>query len=116
MEETSDRDTLGALFNFLEHFELVFDMDWEYTVSVLKDTFSRTEYHELGDGCWIEKNGTFIRTGIEDEGNNWFNRGSLLVSYRAAKSAMVKFRSRNDGFALAVKERYPQLPWSLPCP
>lgn len=54
---------------FMISFELVFDSDWDFTESCIED------------GSYI--NGTFIDPQVEDERNNWGNRGGLLKAYRA---------------------------------
>ncbi len=57
--------------NFISAFDLIFNIDWEYTKLCLEDTeFS------------ISTNGTFINPGVGDEGNNWGNRPFLLNSFR----------------------------------
>ena len=68
-----DRAYNEAVSDFIDHFELVFDNDWEYTL----DNLSPDAVH-----CFIEKEGTFIHPGVDDESNNWGNRGSLLNAYR----------------------------------
>lgn len=60
-------------------FELVFDHDWAFTnpkLSVENQT------------SFISKDGTFLSPKVQDESNNWGNRGSLLRSYRDLVEAM----------------------------
>jgi hypothetical protein len=64
----------SALSDFLICFEAVFgDADWDMTLDIL-----------TGDGLkhYIRPSGTFLDPGVEDESNNWGNRGALLASYR----------------------------------
>ena len=70
-------ELLKALIYFFESFELVFDHDWSTTQANLEDPSS-----------FIHNDGTFIRPLVEDEGNNWGNRGSLLAAYRDLRSHM----------------------------
>ena len=68
---------LSALMGFWIRFEAVFgEADWEMTRDVL--TCDMLEHY-------IHPNGTFLEPGVEDESNNWGNRGSLLSSYRILK-------------------------------
>lgn len=67
---------LSALMSFWSSFEAVFgDADWPTTLCNLQDDAKYL----------IDPNGTFLEPGVEDESNNWGNRGSLLASYRRLK-------------------------------
>lgn len=57
--------------NFLLGFDAVFDDDWEHTKLCLEES-----------RYYINKDGTFINPKVQDEENNWANRGALLTSYR----------------------------------
>lgn len=57
--------------DFMLSFNAVFDLDWDHT----KLCFAESKYY-------IEPRGTFINPGVEDEENNWGNRGGLLSAYR----------------------------------
>ncbi len=57
--------------NFLSAFDLVFNIDWQYTKLCLEE----------GDTL-ISSYGTFIDPKVDIEGNNWGNRVPLLNSYR----------------------------------
>ena len=71
---------LSALMSFWCSFEAVFgDADWEMTKGVL--TCDMLDWY-------IHPNGTFLEPGVEDESNNWGNRGSLLSSYRRLKQQL----------------------------
>ena len=59
-----------AVFDFLCAFAIVFDNDWSFTLSKIKDDFSG------------ETDATFLHPNVADESNNWGNRGSLLSSFR----------------------------------
>ena len=65
-----------AVAFFVQTFELVFHNDWEMTMD------------RCQDAMFINKNGTFLVPEVEDESNNWANRGSLLASYRRLRSLM----------------------------
>jgi len=70
------KELLDAVSSFVSSFELVFDIDWELTQSIIADPKHFIE-------------GTFIHPNVEDESNNWWNRGSLLGSYRHLKALLV---------------------------
>lgn len=57
--------------NFMLSFHGVFDNDWEHTKLCLE-----------GSKDYIDSNGTFINPLVDDEENNWANRGYLLNNYR----------------------------------
>ena len=69
------------LSDFMVSFELVFDIDWDFTNSCLT-----CDYPEH----FIAPGGTFLYPEIEDESNNSANRGSLLSSYRRLVAEMEK--------------------------
>jgi hypothetical protein len=56
--------------DFVSSFEEVFDHDWEMTKGCITEEFM------------IRESGTFLAPGVDDEFNNWGNRGALLESYR----------------------------------
>ena len=64
-------ELLRAIDLFASMFELVFDNDW-----------STTQDNIANSAHLIDEQGTFIRPLIEDEGDNWANRGALLSAYR----------------------------------
>lgn len=81
---TANRDDmvelLLALGEFMSCFELVFDLDWEMTKMCVRE-----------DAGWlIDKEGTFLRPLVDDERNNWHNRGALLSAYRHMVACMKK--------------------------
>ena len=78
-QSDNDRELEEAISDFVSIFELVFDNDWEKTKSSITDSSYVTE-----DG------GTFIHPGVVDESNNWWNRGSLLSSYRRLLEVMER--------------------------
>jgi hypothetical protein len=57
---------------FLDNFKLMFNNDWEYTKSMIKQ-----DNAEL-----ITGDGTFLEPGVESESDGWANRSALLESYR----------------------------------
>ena len=81
-----DQKLIDQLNDFIDHFELVFDNDWDTTKARIK---AAREF-----GC----EGSFLVTDTYDESNNWANRGSLLSSYRELVSLMVKRRIRKSTF------------------
>lgn len=80
---------MRAAFAFLDAFELVFGVDWEYTKNAL----------QIQDSAFVARTDTFIAPGIENEGDNWGNRAHLLASFR-------KFRedARRSGY-VPLEER-----------
>ncbi|MDT7855091.1 hypothetical protein RQM47_00380 [Rubrivirga sp. S365] len=70
-----------ALGAFASSFELVFDNDWDVT----KD--------RIADEHFVSPSGTFINPSVEDEHNNWANRGSLLADYRRLRELMDEYNS-----------------------
>jgi hypothetical protein len=72
-----NEELLDAVVDFVEHFELVFDADWEVTQANIRNS----EF-------LISERGTFVEPGVEDEANNWGNRGSLLDSYRHLRALL----------------------------
>lgn len=61
----------NLISNFLTSFDLVFNLDWEHSKICLEEC-----------SYFIEPTGTFVDPGVEDEENNWSNRGILLKNYR----------------------------------
>ena len=79
-----DHDFLvDAIEKFLEKFETVFDAEWDKTKSSLKIT-------ESMNGWPIAKDGTFLNPKVDNEFNNWYSRGDLLVFYRGLKNLLPK--------------------------
>lgn len=72
----SNPELLITLRRFIDSFEVVFgECDWPITLCNLQDDAKYL----------IDPNGTFLEPGVEDESNNWGNRGSLLADYRRLK-------------------------------
>jgi hypothetical protein len=67
-----------AISKFITSFELVFDNDWEMTKNCITNDIL------------ICDNGTFIHPDVNDESNNWSNRGGLLDTYRHLLDVMDK--------------------------
>ncbi len=70
-------ELLKAVDAFARMFELVFDNDWPTTQRNIADPTNL-----------IEEQGTFIQPLVEDERNNWANRGALLDAYRRLLQCM----------------------------
>ena len=67
---------------FLDTFELVFDIDWEFTKSRILDEDFISE-----EGTFLEPvRGKFFTGG---KGDNWGNRSSLLAAYREFKAFAI---------------------------
>lgn len=67
---------------FLSAFELVFDIDWDYTKLSILDEYL------------ISKKGTFINPFpgehfMGGKGDNWANRSHLLAAYRELKAFAI---------------------------
>jgi|HubBroStandDraft_1064217.scaffolds.fasta_scaffold960356_2 hypothetical protein len=77
-----------AIAEFMYYFELVFHQDWEFSRGILSSDIKE---------AYITEEGTFLEPLVEDEGNNWGNRGCLLASYRdlikLLDEAKIDFRS-----------------------
>lgn len=76
MPDADRLDAAGeALLDLVQSMALVFDLNWEMTSGQL----------EAPHLPWvIAAGGTFLRPNVEDESNNWANRGALLAAYRRA--------------------------------
>ena len=70
-------ELLRAIDMFASMFDLVFDSDWSTTQESITDS-----------AYLIDEQGTFIRPLVEDESNNWANRGALLSAYRHLRQCM----------------------------
>lgn len=77
----SDPELLITLRRFLDSFETVFgERDWWLTREAIAGPLAEHNIHP---------NGTFLEPGVEDESNNWANRGSLLSAYRRLKHQLA---------------------------
>ncbi|WP_019506782.1 hypothetical protein [Pleurocapsa sp. PCC 7319] len=70
------------LQEFIDSFELVFDIDWDFTKESVRDEYL------------IKENGTFLDPFPEKhftggKGDNWSNRSSLLAAYRELKAFAI---------------------------
>jgi hypothetical protein len=86
-------EMIRAARDFVASFEAVFGDDWQYTKEMLgiQDEY---ESHEQAVACRalgletisiISEGGTFLEPGVEDETEDWGNRGALLQRYRQLK-------------------------------
>jgi hypothetical protein len=71
----------NLLTEFMSSFELVFDNDWEFSQGCLRDDWQQH---------FIVPGGTFLNPGVNDESNNWANRGHLLDVHRRLVGEMKK--------------------------
>jgi hypothetical protein len=69
----------NAILEFIDSFEGVFQHDWDMTKECITD--------EL----FINKKGNFIDPKVNDESNNWANRGHLLNRYRDLKKILESY-------------------------
>ena len=87
-------ETLRAVRDFVASFEAVFDDDWEYTKEMLgigeEAPDQEAALREIGLVTipFVSRNGTFLKPLIEDEIENWGNRGALLQHYRRLKALL----------------------------
>lgn len=79
----SNLDIVPLVSSFLDTFELVFDLDWDFTQGVL-DSDVRQFY--------ISPEGTFTSPLVDDERNNWHNRAALLEAYRELRQHLDGLR------------------------
>lgn len=86
----------GKTVEFIKAFEEVFHNDWKYTeemLGVYKETEEqKNNAKEMGLETIeiISEEGTFLRPRIEDETEDWGNRGALLKAYRTLKMYIDK--------------------------
>ena len=79
---------------FVDAFEEVFDRDWNYSKQMLGIRKQTKEEMESDAKLGIEiipiiaDDGTFIYPRVEDETEDWGNRGRLLAAYRALKEVL----------------------------
>jgi len=69
-KERQVRELREALVGFLDHFEWMFNSDWEHTLACITS------------GYMIDPEGTFLNPKVDDPYSNWTNRGSLLDAYQ----------------------------------
>ena len=92
-----------TLIEFLESFEEVFGRDWAYTKQVLgisdesEETLRNMQEMGLETIYMIEPGGTFIDPKVDDETEDWGNRGQLLKTYRKLKELVNQNRPAADG-------------------
>lgn len=90
-EHTMPDDALLAMREFIEAFETVFDADWEYTKSMLGIREESAEQKAFAEKMGLEgidfiaPSGTFLHPQVDDEVEDWGNRGLLLQRYRRIK-------------------------------
>ena len=65
-----DKELYDSAVEFMGSFERVFGNDWDHTRSSIS----------VEDRRYIK--GTFLAPNVEDESNDWSNRGALLSAYR----------------------------------
>ena len=100
--KNSDFDKI--LREFLESFEEVFDRDWDYTKEMLgiSDEDETEEQKEALQKVGLETiyvispDGTFINPKVDDEIEDWGNRGKLLETYRKLKKLIGEKQSSSD--------------------
>jgi hypothetical protein len=84
-----------ALLELVDSLAAVFDIDWEFTSEQL---------HVRTEPWFIAPGATFLRPGVDDESNNWANRGALLAAYRDAVRVL---RSRGIPLEDYIEESMP---------
>lgn len=78
---------------FLDAFEEVFDRDWSHTKSMLGIHAETEKQKKAAADMGLEsipvvaEDGTFVHPNVEDEVEDWGNRGRLLAAYRELKKA-----------------------------
>ena len=90
-----------TLLEFLESFEEVFHNDWNYTKEMLgiheetEQNSQNSQRLDLETIYTISPEGTFLEPKIDDETEDWGNRGELLEKYRNLKRLISnqKFRA-----------------------
>ena len=85
-----------SIADFLDLFEEVFDRDWEYSkemMGIRKETEEEkraAKEMNLETIEIISSDGTFINPKVENETEDWGNRGALLREYRILKVLLKK--------------------------
>jgi len=87
-------NTTEILKQFIEMFEEVFDKDWKYTKEML-GVIDETDEQKLNAKAFglgiipiISDDGTFLNPKVNDETEDWGNRGKLLYLYRKLKDSI----------------------------
>ena len=84
-------DMLAAIRDFVTSFEAVFGDDWQYTKEMLGITGETPEQSEAAKAMGLEtipiiaEGGTFLDPRVDDEIEDWGNRGALLRDFRRLK-------------------------------
>ena len=92
-----------VLLEFLESFEEVFHKDWTYTKEMLgiyEDTEEQgqdSQQLDVEQIYIISPEGTFLEPIVEDEIEDWGNRGKLLEKYRNLKKLVSNQKLRAEG-------------------
>ena len=109
MSQVKRRDTMKtelekSIRRFLELFEEVFDNDWKYSKEMMgiypETDEQRRQAKELGLESEsidiIAENGTFVNPNVEDETEDWGNRGALLSEYRKLKKLIEHIDNQRE--------------------
>ncbi|WP_044210114.1 hypothetical protein [Flammeovirga sp. OC4] len=86
-----NKDLKVSITKFLDLFEEVFDRDWEYSKDMMGIKDETEDQKKAAKEMGLESieiiagNGTFINPKVEDETEDWGNRGALLNEYRRLK-------------------------------
>jgi hypothetical protein len=84
-KEVKDLNKLKEyLIDFLGSFDRVFDNDWDMTKGIITDS-------EILD-IFVSPNATFLNPQVDDETNNWHNRGGLLENHRKLISQLKEMK------------------------
>jgi len=89
-----DDKTKNTVKQFLSLFEEVFDKDWEYSKDMMgivgETEQQKRNASEIGlePIDMIASPGTFLNPKVEDEIEDWGNRGALLEKYRELKKLL----------------------------
>ncbi|MDW3195522.1 MAG: hypothetical protein R8G66_24305 [Cytophagales bacterium] len=79
---------------FLNAFEEVFDRDWQYSKEMMgiRDLSEKDKEQDRAMGLEsievISSEGTFLNPNVDDEIEDWGNRGALLQAYRQLKESL----------------------------
>ncbi len=83
-----------SIQNFIKAFEEVFDKDWEYSKRMM-GIYGQSEDQKMLDKKLgleiidiISEEGTFLNPMVDDEIDDWGNRGNLLQQYRILKKIL----------------------------
>ena len=87
-----DTEDTKLIKEFLHAFEEIFHNDWAYTkdkLNIVEDTSAQqlaSKAMGLENMPLIDKGASFLHPGVQNENEDWGNRGKLLELFRQLKT------------------------------